>query len=44
MEEKDAQIKALENELLEIEKPYKNMPKWLALIINAILNVFKKSE
>ena len=42
MDEKDAQIKLLESQLLEIEKPYKNMPKWLALIINAILNVFKK--
>ena len=31
----------LETELLEIKKPFKNMPKWLAEIINAILNLFK---
>ena len=31
----------LEEELLEIKKPFKKMPKWLAELINAILNLFK---
>lgn len=35
------EIERLSNELLEIEKPFKNMPKWLAEIINAIINLFK---
>ena len=34
-------LKQLEEELLEIEKPFKNMPAWLAKIINFILNLFK---
>lgn len=37
--EKD--INNLKSELLDIEKPFKKMPKWLAEIINLIINVFK---
>lgn len=44
IKEQSAQISKLETQLLEIEKPFKRMPTWLANIINAIINIFSKSN
>jgi hypothetical protein len=34
----------MNEELLEIHKPFKNIPTWLAHVINAIINVFVKKK
>lgn len=42
IEEQKNQITILQNQLLEVEKPYSNCPKFIVHIINAIINLFKK--
>lgn len=44
LEEKEKQLKLLQDELFEIKRPFQKMPKWLATIINAILNFFSRKE
>lgn len=39
--EQNSQIVLLEQELLNVKKPFEKMPTWLAHIINAIINIFK---
>ena len=38
------QAQELNKELLEIHKPYENIPKWLAQFINFIINLFHKEN
>lgn len=44
IEKQRQEIDNLTNQLLDIEKPFKKMPKWLAELINAIINLFKGGE
>ena len=44
IEQQRQEIDNLTNQLLDIEKPFKKMPKWLAELINAIINLFKGGE
>ena len=41
IEKQGQEIEILKGELLDIEKPFKNMPDWLAKAINWIINLFK---
>lgn len=41
---KNTELELMNEELLEIHKPFKNIPTWLAHVINAIINVFVKKK
>ena len=40
----DVQIKELEDQKLDIEKPYKNWPDWLVKVVNFFVNLFHKEK
>lgn len=39
--EQEQELENLSKQLIEVKTPFKNMPKWLAEIINFIINLFK---
>ena len=44
LQEQQKQIEFLKDKLLEVEKPYKNMPKFIVHIVNWFLNLFNKNK